>query len=151
MPQNRAGERLEPRVRGTFERFAELRVAFVEWGFSWLAPLLWRMDKAWRGLRTETPWVRRAPSEYVFEHVRLTTEPFDEPEEPRHMHELLEMVHAEQTLMFSTDYPHWDNDTPAFVLGKLPSALRDRVASENARALFGDRLAGDWAGDRGRA
>ena len=28
-----------------------LRVLFVEYGFSWAVPLLWRMDKAWRGVR----------------------------------------------------------------------------------------------------
>jgi predicted TIM-barrel fold metal-dependent hydrolase len=129
---------------GIFERFPALRVAFVEWGFSWLPALLWRMDKAWRGLRVETPWVRRPPSEYVVERIRLTTEPIDEPDDPRHLRQMVERAHGERTLMFSTDYPHWDNDTPAFVLGKLPPAVRDRVAGANARELFGDRLAGAW-------
>lgn len=129
---------------GTFERFPALRVVFVEWGFSWLAPLLWRMDKAWRGLRMETPWVRRPPSEYVFDHIRFTTEPLDEPADVRHLHAVLEMIEARRTLLFSTDYPHWDNDTPAFVLGKMPADIRDRVAGENARELFGERLAGTW-------
>jgi predicted TIM-barrel fold metal-dependent hydrolase len=129
---------------GTFERFPSLQIAFVEWGFSWLAPLLWRMDKAWRSLRVETPWVQRQPSEYVFDHLRFTTEPLDEPADIRHLHAVLEIVEAGRTLMFSTDYPHWDNDTPAFVLGKMPAAIRDRVAGETARELFGDRLAGAW-------
>jgi uncharacterized protein len=129
---------------GVFERFPRLQVAFVEWGFSWVAPLLWRMDKAWKGLRVETPWVRKPPSEYVRDHVRFTTEPLDEPEDGAHLHQMMDMISAEKTLMFSTDYPHWDNDTPAFVLGKLPSALRDRVAGQTARELFGDRLSGTW-------
>ncbi len=129
---------------GTFERFPSLHVVFVEWGFSWLAPLLWRMDKAWRGLRMETPWVRRPPSEYVVEHLRFTTEPLDEPADTRHLHTMLEMIEAGRTLMFSTDYPHWDNDTPAFVLGKMPADIRDRVAGDTARELFGERLVGAW-------
>lgn len=126
---------------GTFERFPRLKVVFVEWGFSWVAPVMWRMDKAWRGLRVETPWVRRPPSEYVREHIRFTTEPIDEPDDPRHLHQVLEMIHAERTLLFSTDYPHWDNDSPSFVLGKLPAAMRDRVAAANAIETFGDRMA----------
>lgn len=125
---------------GTFERFPAMKVVFVEWGFSWLAPVLWRMDKAWRGLRVETPWVRRPPSEYVFDHIRFTTEPIDEPAHLRHLHQVCEMIHAERTLLFSTDYPHWDNDTPSFVLGKLPAALRARVAGINARETFGERM-----------
>jgi predicted TIM-barrel fold metal-dependent hydrolase len=125
---------------GVFERFPALKVVFSEWGFSWLAALLWRMDKAWTGLRVEVPWVRRPPSEYVAEHIRVTTEPIDEPPVPGQLQQMLEMIVAERTLLFSTDYPHWDNDTPAFVLSRIPRGYRDRVAHGNAQEVFGERL-----------
>jgi predicted TIM-barrel fold metal-dependent hydrolase len=40
-------------------------------------------------------------------------------------------------LMFSTDYPHWDFDDPdrAFPV-RLPPALKQKIFSENARALY---------------
>ena len=36
------------------------------------------MDKTWRGVRSEVPWVDRRPTELIREHVRLTLQPFDE-------------------------------------------------------------------------
>ena len=48
-------------AEGAFERFPELRVVLLESGFGWLPPLLWRLDKEWKGLRREIPWVKHAP------------------------------------------------------------------------------------------
>jgi uncharacterized protein len=125
---------------GVFDRFPRLKVVFVECGWSWLPSLLWRMDVSWRSLRVEVPWVKRLPSEYVFEHVRFTTQPFEEPEKPEYLAHICDMIHAGQTLLFSSDYPHWDLDSPQLVLSKLPADTRSRVAFENAREVFGALL-----------
>ena len=39
-------------------------------------------------------------------------------------------------LMFSSDYPHWDGDSPKHGLPKLPDDLRRRIMCENARELY---------------
>jgi predicted TIM-barrel fold metal-dependent hydrolase len=39
-------------------------------------------------------------------------------------------------LMFSTDYPHWDGDTPDFAGRLLPEALRSRVLRDTASELY---------------
>jgi predicted TIM-barrel fold metal-dependent hydrolase len=39
-------------------------------------------------------------------------------------------------LLFSSDYPHWDFDSPARAFPKLPDALRDAIFGGNARALY---------------
>ena len=67
---------------GLFDQFPTLRVALIESGFTWLPSLMWRFDKEWKGLRREVPWVRRLPSDYIREHVRLTLQPFDAPPDP---------------------------------------------------------------------
>ena len=125
---------------GVFERFPKLKVVVTEGGFGWLPDVIWRLDKNVKGLRDETPWVKRAPSEYVFDHVRFTTQPFIEPKRPEHLHALCDVIGAERTLMFSSDYPHWDFDDPVRALAWLPEETRRRVRSENAIELYGERL-----------
>lgn len=122
---------------GTFERIPALRVALIEGGMAWLPALMWRLDKDWRGCRLEVPWLRRPPSEYIREHVRLTTQPIEEPADPRHLAQTIEHMGSDRMLLFATDYPHWDFDSPARALpGSIPQALRRRILAENAVEFY---------------
>jgi len=125
---------------GVFERFPALKVVVTEGGIGWLPDVMWRLDKNVRGLRDEVPWLRRLPSEYIVDHVRFTTQPMPEPARRAHLHTLCEVVHAERTLMFSSDYPHWDFDDPKHALTTLPPTVRDRVRAANAVETYGPRL-----------
>jgi uncharacterized protein len=125
---------------GVFERFPNLKVVITEGGLGWLPDVMWRLDKNVKGLRDEVPWVKRLPSEYVVDHVRFTTQPLPEPKRRHHLHVLCEIARADRTLMFSSDYPHWDFDDPRHALASLPPAIRQRVSSDNAIETFGDRL-----------
>ncbi len=123
---------------GAFERFPTLRVALIEGGFTWLPALIWRWDKEWKGLRQQTPWVRRAPSAYIHEHMRLTTQPWDAPSEPTALLQIIDQLGSDELLMFSTDYPHWQFDTPDEALP--PAGLADNLVAKimggNARAFY---------------
>jgi len=123
-------------TEGVFQKFPSLKFVLIEGGVSWLPPLLWRFDKNWKALRQTTPWLDRPPSQIVTEHVLLTTQPIEESNPPEHFHRMLEMFDAGRMLMFSSDFPHWDGDTPEFVARALPPALRPRVMSETARELY---------------
>ncbi|MBW3622490.1 MAG: amidohydrolase family protein [Armatimonadetes bacterium] len=123
-------------TEGVFIKFPTLKFVLIEGGVSWIPPLLWRFDKNWKALRQTTPWLDRPPSEIVQEHIRLTTQPLEEPEEGEHFHRILEMFDAARMLMFSTDFPHWDGDVPDFAARAFPPELRDRVMSETARELY---------------
>ncbi len=123
-------------TEGVFERFPGLRIVLVEGGVAWLAPLMWRLDAYWKALRSEIPWVRKPPSEYLRDHVRLATQPLERPDEDRQLLELLEIVDAEHLCMFSSDYPHWDFDSPTRAFPKLPDAMREAIFSGNARAFY---------------
>jgi predicted TIM-barrel fold metal-dependent hydrolase len=127
-------------VRGVFERFAELKVAFVECGIGWLPEILWRMDSNWKALRDEAPWVRLAPSEYVFNHVRFTSQPFVEPPTAKQTRDFCDMIRVERTLMFASDYPHYDYDDPTRTLAQIPKDARRAVEVETALGFFGDRM-----------
>lgn len=121
---------------GTLERFRSLRVLFVEYGFTWAVPLMWRMDQTWRAMRKETPWVQKPPSEYIRDRIRFTTQPLEGTE---HRDLFRDMVAAlgPEVLLFSTDYPHWDNDMPATALRGLSLDDRRGILAGNAIAFFG--------------
>ncbi len=121
---------------GLFERFPGLMTVFIEGGYTWLPTFLWRLDADWRSLRDQTPWVHRAPSEYVFDHCRFTSQPIEFPTPLSRLLTVLEWAEAERTLMFASDYPHWDFDSPEESLPKMPEEMRRRIMSENARELF---------------
>jgi len=123
-------------TEGVFVKFPTLKFVMVEGGVSWVPPIMWRLDKNWKGLRQTVPWLERPPSEYIQEHVFLTTQPIEEPDNPAHLKAMLEMFDAGSMLMFSSDYPHWDGDTPSFSARPFSPELRPRVMSETARALY---------------
>jgi predicted TIM-barrel fold metal-dependent hydrolase len=126
---------------GTFERLPGLKVVLLEGGVAWLPGILWRLDTNWRALRAEVPWLDRRPSEVAREHVRFTTQPLEHTDgRDDLLFEMLEAVGAPETLLFASDYPHWDFDDPSFVLRRLPEAWRERVLHANAAALYGARL-----------
>jgi predicted TIM-barrel fold metal-dependent hydrolase len=125
---------------GVFERFPNLKVVMTEGGLGWIPDVLWRLDKNVKGLRDEVPWITRLPSEYVVDHVRFTSQPLPEPKRRHHLHVLCEIARADRTLMFSSDYPHWDFDDPRHALTLLPPEIRQRVKVDNAVETYGVRL-----------
>ncbi len=128
-------------AEGVFDRFPALKIVSVENGFGWLPSLMWRVDGAWRLLHTEAPHLTRPPSEYIREHVYLTTQPMEEPDRPRFFLDLLDQF-GDMTdhLLFASDYPHWDADHPdeAFPI-HLPPQLQRKLYFDNAAALYGLR------------
>jgi len=122
---------------GVFDLHPELRVTFIESGFTWLPPHLWRFDKEWKNLRRLVPWVRRPPSDYVRRHVRLTVQPLDAPADPRQLVEVVEQLESDEMLLYASDHPHRHAfDAEADLLRHLPPALADRVRAGNARAWY---------------
>lgn len=123
-------------AEGVLSHFRELQFVFVEGGFGWVPHFMWRMDKNWKALRSQTPWVKRPPSHIIREQVRFTSQPMEEPENPEQLHQLLEMMHAEDVLMFASDYPHWDGDDPAADFAPLRDDLRADILYRTAQAVY---------------
>lgn len=123
-------------VEGVFEKFPTLKFVFVEGGVAWLPALMWRLDKNWKALRSTTPWLSRRPSEIIQDHIYLTTQPIEEPDDQRQFRQVLEMFDAEKMLLFSSDFPHWDGDTPDFAMRQLDPSMREAVMYRNALDVF---------------
>lgn len=121
---------------GIFERFPTLRIVLIEGGFAWLPPLCWRMDNAYKKLKSEVPHLKKLPSEYVKDHIWLTTQPVEEPTNPAHFHDILRLIGPDK-LMFATDYPHWDFDAPDAVFPtRVSEEIEVAIMAENARAFY---------------
>ena len=117
-------------IEGVFERIPALKLVMIEAGFAWLPSLAWRLDRLWRRLREEVPYVKRLPSEYIREQVWLTSQPMEEPEPREQVLDAIEWIGWDR-LLFATDYPHWDFDDPA-------TCLPLRIGAEQRRMFFRD-------------
>ena len=119
-----------------FERFPRLKVVIVEGGFAWLPALSWRLDKLYERMRSEVPHLKRRPSEYIREHIWVTTQPMEEPQDAGQLWDVIEWIGADR-LLFASDYPHWDFDDPfrAFPAG-LPRQRQEQILAGNARDVY---------------
>jgi uncharacterized protein len=124
---------------GAFERFPNLKVVIKEFGALWLPFVIWRLDEVYDDLRFESPWVKKWPSEYIHDHIRVGTQPLeDSPDDHRAPGEILEQVDGmEDILLFCTDYPHSSMDDPGWLARMLPASWGPKVMFENACDTFG--------------
>ena len=86
-------------LEGALQRRPELLFVLIASGVTWLPSLMWRLDKNWKGVRREVPWVERPPSEAIRRAIRLTAPPMDAPAEAfpevlAHLGEPVMLLHA---------------------------------------------------------
>lgn len=123
-------------TEGTFERYPDLRIVLVEGSSTWIVPLMWRLNMEYKALRHEIPWVKKRPSDYLRDHIRVTSQPLERPDDDEDLLHMLRMMDAEHIMMFSSDYPHWDFDNPKLAFPKLPEKLYNRIFFENAEQFY---------------
>jgi predicted TIM-barrel fold metal-dependent hydrolase len=123
-------------LEGVFEEFPQLRVALIEGGFTWLPPLMWRLDRLWKRWRPELPHVRRPPSEYIREHCWLSTQPMEHGDDTRYLREVFDHIGWDR-LCYASDYPHWDFDDPRYAFPlSMSGEERRKITYDNAKNLF---------------
>ena len=121
---------------GVFERYPTLKWLFVEVDTWWIPGLLWHFDADWKATREYTPWVKRLPSEYFREHIRVGTQPLQLPERRQDAAAFLRWMHAGEVLVYASDFPHWDWDEPTPTAARFPQELRKAVFGGNGRELL---------------
>ena len=61
----------------------------------------------------------------------------EEPDDPQHLLQIIDMIGGEDFLMFATDYPHWDFDSPARALPPvIDGAMRRGIMVDNAEGIL---------------
>ena len=117
-------------------RFPKLRICFTEAGISWVPFIMWRLDKEYNESRREVPFLEDRPSTYI-KQMYFSTQPIEEPENPRHLAATIDVV-GDDHILFASDWPHHDFDHPRHVFDlPLPLETRRRIMGENALHLFG--------------
>jgi predicted TIM-barrel fold metal-dependent hydrolase len=125
-------------INGVFEKYSGLSVQITEYGYTWLPSLMWRLDERYDILRRESTWVTRWPSEYIHDHIRLSTQPMVEGPEKSSLIQVLETVDGiEDMLCFSSDYPHITTDDATYAARLLPRSWLPKVFCDNACKLWG--------------
>jgi predicted TIM-barrel fold metal-dependent hydrolase len=121
---------------GVLERHPALRVAFLEGNCSWLPWLLWRLDEYWQMAKSgETAKLQGLPSEYFRRQCFISVDP-DEDQVEWVIQKL-----GDDTLVFSTDYPHSDSHFPEatelFLKLPISEASKRKILWDNCCRLYG--------------
>ncbi|HKS98531.1 MAG TPA: amidohydrolase family protein [Rugosimonospora sp.] len=123
-------------AEGVLGKFPDLRFVVAECGFTWLPTLLWRLDKDWKGLWPEVPWVQEKPSISLRRSLGITTAPAHlGGATPEFIRESVEMTGAGM-LLYASDYPHDHGPDGLRLLDALDDTTRDAIVDGNARRLF---------------
>jgi uncharacterized protein len=133
-----AGQLADLTLGGLFEAVPDVKIVLTENGVAWAAATRWALDAAWESMGADHPRLTRRPSEYIDEHVWFTTQPIEEPADPQHLVYAIDQANLRDRLLFSTDYPHWDFDSPTQALPReFGKELRHKVLAGNALDLYG--------------
>jgi predicted TIM-barrel fold metal-dependent hydrolase len=123
-------------AEGVLSSIPGLRLAFLEGGFTWVPWWGQRMNKEWRALRREIPWVRDLPFDLIRRHVRFSTAPI-EAGPPAEMAKVLEWLGPTNLLMYSAGYPHGYEDDINALLNLVPDDARAAIMHDEANAWYG--------------
>lgn len=125
-------------INGIPERFPELKFLFIEAGVTWIPFIMSRLDSDYLQRSSEAPLLRKKPSEYI-KNFYFTSQPLEHVDDPRYLEAVFKMFDAEKQLLYASDYPHQDFDTPSVIhdLPFLDETAKRRILGENALNLFG--------------
>ena len=121
---------------GVLERFPRLRVAFLEGNCAWLPWLLWRLDEYWEMCKSgEAAKLQALPSEYFKRQCFISVDPDEDQVE------WVIQKMGDDTLVFSTDYPHSDSHFPEatelFLKLPISEESKRKILWNNCARLYG--------------
>ena len=136
-------------LQGLFDKYPGQKILVQEGGFWWIIDFMLRVDEMYldhpgdiqlveRKLESGEKFLNKLPSEYIFDHFRFSTQPMCKPKRIQDFRSLLQMTHAEELMLYSSDWPHatFDPVNWVFETRALSDSMRRRILSENAKKLF---------------
>jgi len=125
-------------INGIPERFPDLKFIFIEAGVYWIPFLMGRLDSDYLFRHSDAPLLTKRPSEYM-KNFYFTSQPLEYTDNMDHMKSIFDMFDAENQLLYASDYPHQDFDTPTSIydIPFLSEQAKRKILGENALKLFG--------------
>jgi predicted TIM-barrel fold metal-dependent hydrolase len=123
-------------INGLPERFPKLKVIWIESGLAWLPFMMQRLDHEYLMRQSDAPLLKKRPSDYMRE-MYFTSQPMEMCDMAL-LEATFTAMNAETQLLYSSDWPHWDFDTPGRMasIPFLTETARRNILGENARRLF---------------
>ena len=140
LPQSYMAHLMSLVTEGVFEKYPELRIVLCEGGIGWVPHVTWRLEKNFKAVRAETPWLRFLPSEYIRRHFWFTSYPLEEFPGDGGLSKICKMMGADQRVLFSSNFPDWEYGDPFEMVASISENVRRRIMVENAIDLYGQRL-----------
>ena len=125
-------------AQGVPEKFPNLDFVFQECGIFWIPMMMYRMDMEYLQKPHEAPLMEKRPSEYMKEFY-YGTQPLETPPTKKYFDYVIEMIGGADRLLYASDYPHTDYDTPNAITS-IPGLSREdkeKILGRNAEEVFG--------------
>lgn len=135
-------------VTGVFDKYPDLTVVCQEMGVTWIPFVANRMNEIYytqpedlkiseRMFDRDQEYLEKDPGEYVYDNLRFSTQPIALPKRTRERKAMLELCHADETLMYSSDWPHQTLDPVNWALEPgIDDELREKILSGNAERIY---------------
>jgi uncharacterized protein len=122
--------------QGVPEKFPDLDIVFMESGVTYVPGLISRLEEEYLKRPEEAPLLEKRPSEYITDYY-FGTQPLEVSANPDLLEVCFDMLGTDR-LLYASDYPHWDFDSPSIItdLPFLTDDDRKRILSENAAEAF---------------
>ncbi|MGE0630520.1 MAG: amidohydrolase family protein, partial [Hyphomicrobiaceae bacterium] len=123
-------------TNGLGERFPDLPVIWIEGGLAWIPFLMQRLDHEFLLRPSEYPLLKKKPSDYMRD-MYYASQPMEITDDEA-LQCTFRMINAETQLLYASDYPHWDFDTPATIWDRkwLSEKARHNILGGTAARLF---------------
>jgi hypothetical protein len=128
---------------GTPVKFPDLDFVMLESGLGWVPYIMYRLNKEYSMRRSEAPLLKDSPESYIRDSFYFSSQPLGEPDDPQQMRQIIKLLGI-GSILFSSDYPHYDFDHPSALYNHLRNHFDDQeraqILTENPLAVYGIEL-----------
>jgi uncharacterized protein len=124
-------------MQATFEVFPDLKVVVLGGGATWIPPWLWRLNYAAQINSRDVPWLKKLPTDYFREHIRVSTYELERLLDAERLGKALgTLPWFENNLVYAGGYPNYNWEEPQAIAARLPAEWHQKVFRDTALETF---------------